>query len=62
MLNCRVRYILGTMEDGLRLIFSFWELLVWSSLGIYELVDSLEFISIMIINQVSLLILFELEL
>jgi len=62
MLNFYIRFILGTMEDGLHLIYSFWELLVWSSLGIYELVDSLEFISITNINQVSLLILFELEL
>lgn len=46
--------IIGTMEDGLLLIFTSWELLVWSGLGIYELVDSLEFITLVIISQVSL--------
>jgi hypothetical protein len=58
-MNLCVCSILGTMEDGLHLIYTFWELLVWSGLEIYELADYLEFISIMIINQVSLLILFE---
>lgn len=48
--------ILGIMVDGLHLTYTFWELLVWLSLGMYELAGSLEFISILIINQVSLLI------
>lgn len=35
--------LLGTMEDGQHLIYTFWGLLGWSSLGTFVSVDFLEF-------------------